>query len=828
MIEHKSVTNLASAHIEMILSVTHKKMSHYLCYSNYVFDAHVWELFPCILNGQVAHIVSNELRHDLKLLNNYIKDNAVNIATIPPIMLSNTELLDVDILIVAGDKTPKEILDIYHSRNTIVINAYGPTETTVCSTFNHYSNNGPNNIGRPISNTKCYVLNSQLRPIPIGAIGELYISGINLAKGYLNKPDLSTERFLDNPYRTFREKQHHQYQKLYKTGDLVRWLPDGALEYLSRNDFQVKIRGHRVELNEIENVLSAHEKIQQVVVITKKRANKTDENDSGQYLAAYYTQKRKNENACTYVNQWKEIYESHYSNLDINNYRYNFDSWMSSYTGKAMLKEDMREWLDSTLENIKRLNPNVILEIGSGSGLILFNMIDDCNHYYATDISENVANYTRKIITKFGYTDKVSVFSGESNELPFHQIRNHYDTAVLNSVIQYFPNLDYLETVINKIIKNIHKNGKIFIGDVRDLRLLKCFHCSLLRFKNQNVTIKEIEYFSAKDKELLISPEYFMQLKAKNNLISHVEIIPKMGLANTEMNNYRYDVILHICGADNNRVDLNDADFTKVIDFEFCLGSLLKKDLSCIKYPNKKIISDYLRYKNIIGENVDSEITEKLELVELKEILKQLHLKNYNAKFYININDPLYLNIIIYDNNIHKDKIFNIKYQPNPPLLKQELANNPSLTAGNQSALSKNDLNAFLKEKLPSYMIPDHYIAIDKIPITSSGKLDKSALPDFDFIASDSYKAPSNPEEITMVKVWASVLELPEEVVGVEDNFFRLGGHSILALRLASLVGSELGKAISVSSIFEFSTIRKLINHLNHNDKPSLSEKWVF
>jgi len=125
-------------------------------------------------------------------------------------------------------------------------------------------------------------------------------------------------------------------------------------------------------------------------------------------------------------------------------------------------------------------------------------------------------------------------------------------------------------------------------------------------------------------------------------------------------------------------------------------------------------------------------------------------------------------------------------------------------------------------------VIPDHYIAIDKIPITSSGKLDKSALPDFDFIASDSYKAPSNPEEITMVKVWASVLELPEEVVGVEDNFFRLGGHSILALRLASLVGSELGKAISVSSIFEFSTIRKLINHLNHNDKPSLSEKWVF
>ncbi|NEJ83943.1 AMP-binding protein, partial [Rhizobium leguminosarum] len=129
---------------------------------------------------------------------------------------------------------------------------------------------------------------------PIGAIGELYVGGVGLAKGYLNRPELTKERFIVNPFQTVEENQDKRYgasgrnARLYKTGDLVRWLADGNLEYIGRNDFQVKVRGHRIELGEIESVLSTYPKLRQSVVLAKEYKSFAGEGGNNKYLVGYY------------------------------------------------------------------------------------------------------------------------------------------------------------------------------------------------------------------------------------------------------------------------------------------------------------------------------------------------------------------------------------------------------------------------------------------------------------------------------------------------------------------------------------------------------------
>ena len=162
-----------------------------------------------------------------------------------------------------------------------ITNLYGSSEVTADATACQLPNINPLagipiSIGRPIANTKVYILDSHGSPVPIGVTGELQIGGAGVARGYLNQPELTSERFIADPFSDSPDA------RLYKTGDLGRWLPDGTIEFLGRNDFQVKIRGFRIELGEIEARLQEHEAVHDAVVIA--RENKT----TGQQLVAYH------------------------------------------------------------------------------------------------------------------------------------------------------------------------------------------------------------------------------------------------------------------------------------------------------------------------------------------------------------------------------------------------------------------------------------------------------------------------------------------------------------------------------------------------------------
>src|SRR5262249_17014641 len=180
--------------------------------------------------------------------------------------------------VVGAESLPKELCQRLVAADKFLFNFYGPTETTVWSTFHEFqSPSEPLTIGRPLANTQVYILDRHQHPVPIGVAGELYIGGDGVTKGYLNRPELTAEKFVRNPFSADPEST------LYRTGDLSRYLPDGRIEFLGRIDKQVKLRGFRIELGEIEAILSAHPQIgQSVASIREDRAG-------DKRLVAYFT-----------------------------------------------------------------------------------------------------------------------------------------------------------------------------------------------------------------------------------------------------------------------------------------------------------------------------------------------------------------------------------------------------------------------------------------------------------------------------------------------------------------------------------------------------------
>uniref|UniRef100_UPI00046AAAE5 non-ribosomal peptide synthetase n=1 Tax=unclassified Serratia (in: enterobacteria) TaxID=2647522 RepID=UPI00046AAAE5 len=272
MIEHAGLINLALAQGEAFgLAPSDVSVKQCLWYAAYVFDAHVSELFTAIANGHALHILQEDKRKDFDALADYIAKHHIDIATIPPALLDKNSLLPLATLVVAGEPCNREIMERYRLQGTTVINAYGPTESSVCATLHYYQCGDSNlNIGLPLPNLDVHIVDPHLVPVPVGVIGELYISGVGLARGYLNDAQQTEQVFIANPFQSDEQQQRHGAARLYKTGDLVRRLPDGNIEYIGRRDAQLKIRGFRIESSEIEMQLAQIPEITQAAVVAHR------------------------------------------------------------------------------------------------------------------------------------------------------------------------------------------------------------------------------------------------------------------------------------------------------------------------------------------------------------------------------------------------------------------------------------------------------------------------------------------------------------------------------------------------------------------------------
>ncbi len=262
-IKHRSVV-MFSTWAKQIF--TAEEFAGVLFSTSICFDLSIFELFVTLANGGKVILAKNALElptlraaHDVRMIN-----------TVPSAMAEVVRGggLPQSVITVnlAGEPLAQSLVDQLYERHSIrrVFDLYGPTETTTYSAFTLRERGGKATIGRPISNTKIYILDPRMQPMPIGVPGELHIGGLGLARGYHNRPGLTLEKFIPDPFST------EPGARLYKTGDLARYLPDGAIEYLGRLDHQVKIRGFRIELGEIESVFATHPAVREAVVLARE------------------------------------------------------------------------------------------------------------------------------------------------------------------------------------------------------------------------------------------------------------------------------------------------------------------------------------------------------------------------------------------------------------------------------------------------------------------------------------------------------------------------------------------------------------------------------
>ncbi|WP_164020351.1 non-ribosomal peptide synthetase, partial [Pyxidicoccus trucidator] len=263
LLRHRGLCNTARRTID---AMRLRPGSRVLQFASIGFDASVWETLPTLMAGAALHLASRDELMPGAPLHQLLRQRAITAATLTPSVLAQLEpqgLEALESLTSAGEACTSELVARWKPGRRF-INAYGPTETTICATLDSEVEAGRITIGQPFDNVRAYVLDAGLRPAPVGVPGELFVGGAGLARGYLGRPELTAERFIPNPFAS------EPGERLYRTGDKVRWLSDGHLEYLGRIDFQVKLRGFRIELGEIEAVLSSHPSVREAVVVLRE------------------------------------------------------------------------------------------------------------------------------------------------------------------------------------------------------------------------------------------------------------------------------------------------------------------------------------------------------------------------------------------------------------------------------------------------------------------------------------------------------------------------------------------------------------------------------
>ena len=250
MIEHRGVVNLALSQRDALRLQPEMRT---LQFASFGFDASCYEIFNTLLSGGCLVLATKEEILSATLFEELINNHKVDVAVLPPSYLDifKDSLGCLKTIVSAGEPLPAALAKYILAKNIRLINAYGPTENTVCVTLTDdpIEENETIVIGKPIANMQVYILDRENKLLPVSAIGEICVAGEQLARGYLNLPNLTSERFIANTFAVT------PGSKMYKTGDLGKWLPNGNIEYVGRIDDQVKIRGYRIEPGEIENVL---------------------------------------------------------------------------------------------------------------------------------------------------------------------------------------------------------------------------------------------------------------------------------------------------------------------------------------------------------------------------------------------------------------------------------------------------------------------------------------------------------------------------------------------------------------------------------------------
>ncbi|MFF3945758.1 non-ribosomal peptide synthase/polyketide synthase [Streptomyces sp. NPDC001902] len=751
---------------------------------SFAFDMS-WEELLWLVEGHEVHVCDEELRRDAHALTAYCERHRIDVVNVTPTyarLLIEEGLLEGHVpplVLLGGEAVPETVWTrLRDTPGSYGYNLYGPTEYTINTLGGGTHDSATPTVGRPIRGTRAHILDAWLRPVPDGVPGELYIAGIGLARGYLDRPGLTAERFVADPFG-------EPGERMYRTGDLVRRNADGNLDFLGRTDDQVKIRGYRVEPGEIETALSRHPRVSQAAVVVR------DDRLIGYVVPAPAEAAERESTERAQVGEWQEIYSDEYEEISTAVFTEEYAGWDSSYDGRPIPFEDMHEWREATLARIRELRPRRVLEIGVGSGLLLSRLAPEAEAYWATD-------FAAPVIRKIGEELRRDPELAAKVELrcrPADDLQGlptgYFDTIVINSVIQYFPSAAYLESVVRGAMELLVPGGALFVGDVRNLRLARTFHTEIQRARGTGGAEfgRAVERGLRLEKELLVDPDFFAHLGYG------LDLRTKRGRHHNELTRHRYDAVLYRGEAS---VWLGDES---VAAWSPGLPERLREER-----PER------LRVTGVPDGRVRPDGVDPEALHELGAGLGYRVLTTWGAE------TGTYEAVFVPAGATGTTAGLYRAGGGSAPY-----ANEPA-AARDASALVR-VLREDLKRELPEYMVPAAFVTLDRLPMNANGKLDVRALPDAEpAVALGGGRGPRTPQEEVLCRLFAEVLALPS--VGAEDDFFDLGGHSLLATRLVSRARTELGAELAIRDLFEAPTPARLAERADAGRpaRPALTE----
>ena len=775
------------------------------------FDIAVLELFLPLTCGAEVVIAQPKVTVDGQALLDLVESHGITMMQATSatwnLMLQSGWRSDLKIrkILCGGEVLAEELAAKLLDRTDALWNMYGPTETTVWSSCAQIQPDDEITVGQPIANTQLHILDQDMAPVPVGFEGELFIGGSGVARGYHNAAEQTDAAFVDNPFGE---------GKLYRTGDWACFTDPNSLVVLGRHDSQVKLRGYRIELGDIEASIKSHQDVSSSLVISR--------ND--QLLAYCIRENAKADIASTgsdaeanYLQEWSSIWDGAYKDVPEDPH-FNIAGWRDSYDGSIIPDVEMRDWQSASVKRILQQNPKHVLEIGAGSGLMLFPLSDQCESYHAIDGAEE----SIKLLEKHtAHMDHVHCEQRLAHEFPA-ELPSDLDTVIINSVTQYFPNADYLKTVIGKAADAISE-GRIILSDLRNLNWLELFHLDVEAFKLQEGQPDEelkrrISQAVAAEGELLLAPAFFDRLKQENPKITGIEITLRDGVFENEMSRYRFDVVLHI--GEETKATAADGlidDWSKLGSTETDAIATLSNLLT--EGENEQIRLQNAGYGRLHGlfEKARAlgfpETAEAPVWADYNDIRELVEAHGYDFTLIPNPSGALWLcDILLWKAGTKPDLIWK---SPDVSRENTELANSPAVRQPVRPALNE-FLPAWLKGRLPGYMIPDFYVELDQYPMTPNGKIDRNALPDPISLSAEPKILPKNEMEQKIHGIWADVLG--HDRFGANVSFFNIGGNSLRVVQVQNALQKLLGQPISTSMLYEFFTINSLAAHLTGND----------
>lgn len=784
------------------------------------FDIFGLELFLPLCTGAMMVLADRERLLETDYLPRLAREHGATLFQATPSLVRN--LLDTGWqpgkslrLLVGGEALTVDVAQRLAAASD-VFNVYGPTEATIWASIYRLQAGCDRlpPIGRPIWNTQLYVLDGSLEPLPPGVAGELYIGGVQLARGYAARPDLTAERFIPSPFGGG--------QRLYRTGDLARWGADGELEYLGRADQQVKIRGHRIEPGEIETVLATHPAVAAAVVVPR------EDLPGGTQLVAYYLAEAayqdglENELAGKQTAAWRDVYDSRYTGDADHESEADAAVWTNSYTGQPYSADALREWADATISRIAALNPQRVLEVGCGSGLLMLPLAPHTQRYVGTDISGKALELLA--------SQAAAMPQIELRHLPAHGIGilapESFDLIVLNSVVQYFPGANYLLDVLDQAYCLLAPGGHLFVGDVRNLALLPAFHASLVMHRQSEPLTcgeleREVQGQCRQESELCLNPAFFAALGARYELHS-VQVLSRRGEAETEMNAFRFDAVLRKASAALPATPLVEREVIwqpaqwSLPHLEVILESAPRKAFILRGVPDARVelgvaLLDAARRGR--ADSVAEPAAGDIQWIHPEAVLTASRRLQWAATV----------------RATRADGVFDVLLAPMggdaaQPLLVEPVVNGPPQQYAGRPLdpqmrrQLEDQLRRHVECQLPDYMVPAFFMPLAQLPLTTSGKLDRRALPKPEVMTLADVSAPCDESEARVAELVAQVLGLPQ-APGRDASFFALGGHSLAAVRLVAQLREAFGTEIGLKAVFESPTVAGLALRLRNCDQ---------